>query len=148
MSTPKRAITGFGLVMLVVLAFAITFYTTSSTVQVSGVSMLPTFKDGQRVFVSRAYWAIGGIHDGDVVVIRDDGPTGYIIKRVHRMAGELVEWRYQPENTPVSYPPKDSYRVPEGTVYVLGDNRDQSEDSRKFGPVPLDKIIGKVVVKP
>jgi signal peptidase I len=37
----------------------------------------------------------------------------------------------------------DEFTVPAGTVYVLGDNRDQSYDSRSFGPVPLENVIGK-----
>lgn len=149
MAKSKRtAITGFGVVLLLILVFAIYFYMTSKTVVVSGVSMLPTFKNGQRVFVSKAYWLIGGINDRDVVVVRDDSPLnkdGYIIKRIYKQEGELVDSVNQPRDRSFAEGP---YRVPEGKVYVLGDNREQSEDSRSFGPVERSKILGKVIVWP
>lgn len=140
----KRAITGFGFTLLILLAFAIYFHYTFTTVVVSGESMLKTFKNGDRVLTSRAYWLVGGIKDKDVVVIKDDGPTGYIIKRVYRMAGEIVEWYNVPDNVDFR---KGEYRVPPGHVYVLGDNREVSEDSRRFGPVRIEDIIGKVVIR-
>jgi signal peptidase I len=143
-ATRKRAITGFGVTLLFLLAFAIYFQFTFQTVVVSGESMLPTLKSGQRVLTSKAYWLVGPIKQKDVVVLRDDGPTGYIIKRVYKMAGEIVDWSLVPETFDFR---QGEFRVPEGNIYVIGDNREVSEDSRKFGPVPLDKVIGKVVIR-
>jgi len=128
----------------VLLAFAIYFHLTFTTVVVSGESMLPTLTNGQRVLTSRAYWLVGPIRDKDVVVIKDDGPTGYIIKRVYKMAGEIVDWYNVPDNVDFR---DGEYKVPLGHVYVLGDNREVSEDSRRFGPVKVDDIIGKVVIR-
>jgi signal peptidase I len=142
----KRAFTGFGLVLLMVLAFAILMYRTLHTVIVSGVSMYPTFKDKQRVLVSNAYWLVGSIKDKDVVVLKDkearDG--GYIIKRVYKMGGEQVDEVNAPHSWKLSNGP---YVVPEGSVYVLGDNRGMSEDSRFFGPIKQEDILGKVVIR-
>jgi len=140
----KRAITGFGFILLILLGFAIYFHYTFTTVVVSGESMLPTLKNNQRVLTSRAYWLVGPIKDKDIVVIKDDGPTGYIIKRVYRMAGEVVDWYNVPDNVDFR---KGEYKVPAGHVYVLGDNREVSEDSRRFGPVKVEDIIGKVVIR-
>lgn len=106
--------------------------------------MLPTLKNNQRVLTSRAYWLVGRIKDKDIVVIRDDGPTGYIIKRVYRMAGEVVDWYNVPDYFDFR---KGEFKVPAGYAYVLGDNREVSEDSRKFGPVKMSDIIGKVVIR-
>lgn len=141
----KRAFTGFGVVMLVVLVFVVIFFLNVKTVQVSGSSMFPTFKNGDRVFASKAFWMIGPIQKKDVVVIRDDGPTGYIIKRVAYMAGEAVDWKNKPESVPLD---GSKFIVPANHVFVLGDNRNESEDSRKFGPVPMGDILWKVVVWP
>jgi signal peptidase I len=141
----KRAITGFGVLLTVILVIAIFFYLNFKTVQVTGVSMLPTLKDRQRVLVSKAYWLVGPIQKKDIVVVQDATPTGFMIKRVQYMPGEKVDWKWVPENYRLSNGP---YVVPEGEVYVMGDNRPQSEDSRRIGPVPISAILGKVVVWP
>jgi signal peptidase I len=141
----KTAVRGFLILLLVLLGVAIFFNLNFKTVIVSGNSMLPTFKDGRKVVISKAYWLIGPIKKKDIVVLRDTGPTGYIIKRVYRMGGEKVDWANAPDSHRLK---SGDYTVPEGTVYVLGDNRMHSEDSRKFGPVEVGEILGKVVVIP
>lgn len=128
-----------------VLAFALFFNLNFRTVVVEGDSMLDTLKPGQRVLVSKAYWLIGGIRKKDIVVVRDQSTGGYFIKRVYRLAGEIVDYPNVPSSHRLA---SGDYVVPEGHVYVLGDNREVSEDSRKFGAVPLARIIGKVVVRP
>jgi len=142
----KRAFTGFGVAMLAVLFCTVFFYFNFKTVQVSGISMEPTYRSGQRVLVSKAYWLIGPIQRKDIVVLKDTGPTGFMIKRVYRMAGEAItDASYLPEKHRLSDGP---YLVPEGTLFVVGDNMPNSEDSRKFGEVPLEDVLGKVVVLP
>lgn len=142
----KRAITGFGIVLLVLLPFVFFFYRSFRTVVVQGVSMLPTFKPNQRLLISDAYWLIGPIRQNDIVVVREkDDPNGYFIKRVYRKGGEEVDYANYPKGYSIR---EKTYKVPEGTLFVLGDNRPQSEDSRAFGPVELSRILGKVVVRP
>lgn len=139
----RRAFTGFGAALIFVLVFMIFFYLNFTSVVVSGQSMLPTLKSGKKVLVSHAYWLVGSIQDGNIVVIRGETPGGEnIIKRVYKMAGETVDTFNAPSNWSLL---NGEYKVPAGFVYVLGDNRQISEDSRKFGPVELNRIIGKVV---
>jgi signal peptidase I len=139
-----RPITGFGVVLLFLLAFAILIYRSFHTVIVKGVSMYPTFKDGQKVYVSSAYWLVGPIKVKDVVVLSDSNADGYIIKRVYRTGGQTVDEVNAPRSWKLA---QGQYVVPDGCVYVLGDNRAQSEDSRAFGPEALTKILGKVVIR-
>jgi signal peptidase I len=131
----------FGVLLGILLAFSVFSYLSLTTVVVSGNSMLPTFKDKQRVLVCNAYWLVGPIREGDVVVIREDEAKDFIIKRIHRLAGGTVEQDLQPGNVALGEP----YVVPPDTVYVLGDNREVSQDSREFGPVDTKKVIGKVI---
>lgn len=145
-SKPKsKTVTWFTVIVLFTLALAIFLFKNFKTVVVSGVSMKPTFRNGQRVLVSHAYWLIGPIKRNDIVVVNDIGAPGYIIKRVKFMGGDTVEPLLAPADHLLTDPP---YVVPEGYIYLLGDNSFQSEDSRKFGPVPLSSVLGKVVTKP
>lgn len=138
----KRLITGFGVVLLMVFAITIFFYFNFNTVVVTGNSMEKTYHNGQRLLSSRAYWLVGPIKEKDVVVIRGDAPKEYFIKRVYRMEGGVVDFANVPESWSIA---NGEYRVPKGHLYVLGDNRDVSEDSRKYGAVPQEKILGKIV---
>lgn len=138
----KRAITGFLAALLFVLAFVVFFRMNFTTVEVSGDSMLPTLKSGKRVLVSNAYWLVGKIARGNIVVIRNEENNEYIIKRVFRLAGENVDSYNAPNSWRLESGP---YTVPPDSIYVLGDNRAVSEDSRKFGAVEASKVIGKVV---
>jgi signal peptidase I len=139
----KRAFTGFGLTLLFLLAFSIFFSLNFRTVVVAGESMTPRFHDGQRVLVSQAYWLVGPIRHKDVIVLRGEEAGEYLIKRVNRLAGEVVDMASIPDDWPLT---QGEFRVPEGMIYVLGDNLLKSEDSRQLGPIALENVVGKVVV--
>lgn len=104
--------------------------------------MVPTLRNGDRVVASSAYWLVGPIRQGDIVVIRGALRGEYMIKRVHRLAGQVVDWQNVPDSWLLT---RGEYRVPSGCIYVLGDNSEISEDSRKYGPIPMDRVLGKVV---
>lgn len=144
---PRRPFTGFGVAMIAVLIFAVFFMLNFTTVVVSGPSMLPTFKTGRRLLATKAYWLAGPLRHDDIVVIREADPnagTGYFIKRVYRLAGETVDMVNIPR-APLWTLAKGPYVVPKDSIYVLGDNREVSSDSREFGAVPLSRVIGKVI---
>lgn len=140
----RRAFTKFGIYLLIALGFAIFYFLNFKTVVVHGQSMMPSLKNGQRILISKAYWLIGGIKRGDIIVMKDANPDGYIIKRVYRLEGEIVDYANAPDNYSLS---SGEYKVPAGHYYILGDNRPESEDSRLFGPVEDFRIIGKVVAR-
>ncbi|MCG9895145.1 MAG: signal peptidase I [Fimbriimonadaceae bacterium] len=146
-SRRKRVLfTGFGVFLLFVLAFAIFFYFNFRTIEVAGPSMEPTLQPGQKVLVTRAYWLVGEIRNGDIVVAETRDPEGaesYVIKRVHAKGGEVVDFLNAPDNWNFL---NGEYRVPDGEFYLLGDNKPASEDSRVFGAVDAGRILGKVLV--
>ncbi|MCX7924609.1 MAG: signal peptidase I [Fimbriimonadales bacterium] len=120
---------------LLALFFALNF----RVVVVSGPSMEPTYKNGDRLLMTTAYWLFGPIQKGDVVVIvRPKGEL--LIKRVVALAGEQVPRRYW---SPLVY--MMGGRVPEGHLFVVGDNLERSEDSRQLGAIPLSYVQGKIV---
>lgn len=127
---------------------------------VHGVSMRPNFETSDYIYVNKAaYW--GSIpRRGDVVAVRytlGDKP-GRIIKRVIALPGDTVSLEAgrlyingQPTDEP--YQPLIDFQdlapqvVPEGTVFLLGDNRPHSLDNRAFGPVRQEEIIGRVAFR-
>ena len=139
------AFKGVGFGLLVIFAFAVFLKLDFRSVIVDGRSMLPSLTPGERVIVSDAYWLVGPVRDGDIVVVKDPSASGFIIKRVFRLAGEKVPVDKWPD---FHHLEDGEYSVPEDNIYVLGDNLQQSEDSRRFGPIPQKSIVGKVVIRP
>jgi signal peptidase I len=126
-----------------VLALAVFARFNFYTVVVQGPSMEPTFYTGRRLLVSHAWWLVGPLRDNDIVVVTDPNPDGYIIKRVYKMEGEEVDFYNVPRSYNLS---QGKYIVPPNCIYLLGDNRPKSDDSRSFGPVDRSKILGKVLI--
>ena len=122
--------------------------------QCSGMGMFPAMEDGDLVL---AYRLQSEYEKGDVVVYTVDGARyfGRIVARETdvvymddsgtlqingtNQGGEIMYPTYAKPGT--EYP----YRVPEDSLYVLGDYRTQTEDSRDFGAIPMDDIQGKVI---
>lgn len=106
--------------------------------------MEPTFSTGDHVLVSKAYWLVGNIKQNDIVVVRGREKSGeYYIKRVYKTGGETVDFFNMPAGWSIL---NGEFVVPDGQYYVLGDNRPVSEDSREWGPVENQEIIGKVII--
>jgi signal peptidase I len=126
---------------------------------VRGNSMSPGIHDGDRILVEPWSYLLGGVERGDVVVLRYPlDPSVDYIKRVIGLPGDLVtlagghvwvngELLVEPY---IADQDRDSYlsaRVRDGHVFVLGDNRPRSSDSREFGQVPDDYVRGRVEVR-
>jgi signal peptidase I len=139
----RRAFRGFGVFLLAVLGFALFFQVNFQTVSVRGHSMEPTFSHGDRLLVSRAYWLVGPIRRNDIVVVRMKDTGDVLIKRVKGLPGDVVDFIDVPSTWKIGM---GEYRVPEGGMYLLGDNRPVSQDSRVFGPFAPEDVVGKVVV--
>ncbi|NLE99522.1 MAG: signal peptidase I [Anaerolineales bacterium] len=124
---------------------------------VDGPSMQPNLTYNQRVIVEKAsYHLLHGPRRGDVIVVEVPGEPQPLIKRVVALAGETVEVREgsvfidgqalaEPWGTLDGGPSLSPSIVPPLHVFVLGDNRANSLDSRYFGPVSLDIIVGRAL---
>lgn len=121
-------------------------------------SMLPTIQLGDQVLANKFIYRFGSPARGDIIVLDDPtGQVGTLIKRVIATGGETVDIRDgkvwidgkalvepythgQPnELGPLPMP----YKLPADSVWVMGDNRTQSQDSRWFGAVRLTGVHGK-----
>ncbi len=143
--------------VMAIILFALLQATVQNTV-VEGQSMEPNLEDGQRLLVNKLAYRFGEPERGDIVVI--DSPRGTpekLIKRIVGMPGEtielrsgrvyidgqLLEERYHPM---IGMRPHPRTVVPPNHYFLLGDNRDHSGDSRVWGPVHRDLIVGRVWV--
>ena len=122
---------------------------------VRGPSMQPNFVYDERVIVEKLSYSFREPCRGDVVILDLPAQEESLIKRVVALSGETVEVQGghicidgEPlqEHWTAWYggPDHPATLVPAGQVFVLGDNRGSSRDSRSFGPVALDRIIGRV----
>lgn len=121
---------------------------------VEGSSMSATFEGGEHVLVNKVAYRVGDPARGDVVVASANSVD--VIKRVVAVGGETVEVRgcvvlvddraVLPTASGGCGPSTGPVEVPAGHVYLLGDNRDESLDSREFGPVPVSDVVGRVDV--
>jgi signal peptidase I len=137
----------------VVIALIINLFLAQAT-QVLGQSMEPNLHSTQRVVVEKVtYRFLHGPRRGDIVVIDLPEQREMLIKRVVGLPGETIEVRNaqlfiegEPLDEPWTVRPGGgSYgprTIPPLHVFVMGDNRGASNDSRNFGPVPIEHIVG------
>ncbi|OCA87928.1 signal peptidase I [Bacillus sp. FJAT-27225] len=141
-------------IVVVVRAFLFT------PVVVEGASMMPTLHNNERMMVNK----IGDLERFDIVVFHANEEENYI-KRIIGLPGDKVEYKndklyvngkdYEEEyldeykkelrasgdNGPLTS--DFTFTVPKNNIFVMGDNRRKSMDSRHIGPVSMDKVIGK-----
>jgi signal peptidase I len=124
-------------------------------------SMVPTLEVGDRVFVNKFIYRFSEPERGDIVVFESvNGGEEDLIKRVVALPGDEIEVRngtvlvngeeqeepYLNRGLPFngSYQPTE---IPEGEVFVMGDNRANSADSRVFGALPVENIEGEAFMR-
>lgn len=155
-------------IIVVAVAFVLAFLITRFVAQpyeIPSQSMMDTLIGGEsdtpndRILSEKISYISGEPKQGDIVTFIDvEDPNRTLIKRVIAVGGQTVDLKdgsvyvdgekldepytdgkpsYDPE-TGINYP----YTVPDGYIWVMGDNRTNSQDSRWFGPVPVENVTG------
>ena len=121
-----------------------------SPIKVNGDSMYSTLKDKDIMILNIIGYRFSDIKRFDIVVV--DGEDEYLIKRVIGLPGETIEYKdnklyVNGKLVKDKYGKKDTKdfktKVPKGSYFVMGDNRDNSLDSRYFGAFKKNKVLGK-----
>jgi signal peptidase I len=136
---------------------------------IPSASMEPTLHEGDRVLVNKLSYDLHDVHRGDVIVFErptepnevahPEDEISVLIKRVVAVPGDVIESRddavyvddnridepYLVPGTPTTGLQRQE--VPDGEVFVMGDNRTNSHDSRAFGPIDESSIVGRAFVK-
>lgn len=148
--------------LLLVLAIYTLVNLSTARFVVEGSSMEPNFHTDEFIIVSRLAYIIGEPERGDVIVFHyDETRQRDFIKRVIGLPGEVVELRegrvyingelleepYVREYCRVTFCPNRSWPLGDDEYFVLGDNRNSSQDSHDFGPIKRHQIIGRAWVR-
>jgi len=158
----QQAIQGACVVVLAFASYYVISHFVLQSVKVVGKSMNPTLGDSERCLLNRWVYYFQAPSRLDVVVIEDPGDNGLSVKRVIAVEGDTVALKrghvyvngqelkepYLERGTqtyPTSGPKEAFYKCEKGQFFLLGDNRPNSADSRMYGPVPRNSILGKII---
>ncbi len=159
----------FSFLLMIVVVIGVSFGLRTYVIepfQIPSGSMEETIMTGDMVFAEKVSYALDDPKQGEIIVFSDPQvPSRILIKRVIATEGQTVSiqngtvyvdgvalqedyaiGKSNPLNTisgtKISYP----YTIPHGEIWVMGDNREHSSDSRYFGPIDRSTVIGKAVL--
>ena len=166
----RRVVAEWTIVVAVAVLFALGVRTFAfEAFSVPSGSMEPTLEIGDRILVQKVFFNWHDLHEGAIVVFaRPPADTmcvvagqNDLVKRVIALPGQSVyslgndvfvdgrelsePYVTQPLGTPVASK-QHPFKVPEGELYVMGDNRSDSCDSRSWGPIRGSSVVGKAIL--
>ncbi len=153
------------LIIAVVLVFLVVRPFLGQTYYIPSSSMSPTLVRDDRILVNKLAYRLGMPARNEVVVFRapkrasgaeNDLDETDFVKRIVGLPGDTVEIHggvayvndqpeqadFHKEEVRYDMPPRT---VPEGMLFVMGDNRNHSNDSHEWGPLPMDRVIGRAM---
>jgi signal peptidase I len=143
----------------VILAVVLYFIIDSvvARVRVENISMEPTLQPEEFVLVNKVVYKFGEVRHGDIIVFHfPQNPAEDYIKRIIGVSGDTVVIKNQHvyinnqmiEENYIAAPPdyNGQWVVPKDSLFVLGDNRNESSDSHSWGFVPMNLVVGKAEV--
>jgi len=168
-SNRQRWIIEWVVVLAVALGLAVILRTfVIQTYSIPSGSMIPTLMIGDRIVVDKLSYHLHPVHRGDVIVFATpprEVPilmVNDLVKRVIGLPGETISSGPHAEvlinGRPIAQPwltatakadpgpPIRTQKIPRGDVFVMGDNRGSSDDSRDYGPIPESLIVGRAVL--
>ena len=161
--TARVAFEWVGLVVLALLIALLIKTFLFQAFYIPSESMVPTLKVHDRVLVNKLSYKLHPVHRDDIVVFKapkgSDPGIDDLVKRVIGLPGETVEGRdghVYIDNKPLSetYLPQGTFtsdfapvHIPAHSYWVMGDNRGNSKDSRVFGVITKNEIVGRVFVR-
>jgi signal peptidase I len=159
----RRQLMQCGVVAVLALAgYLVISHFILQSVRVVGVSMAPTLENSGFYLLNRCVYLVRNPQPNDIVVIRDPLDQRYSVKRIIAGTGDSVYIKagrvyvngrelaepYLPPNTPTfayERQPEKIVRCRQNEYFLLGDNRENSADSRVYGPVARQNILGAVI---
>lgn len=152
------------IIEIIIIAFALSWALRTFVIEARVVptgSMIPTIQLQDRIIVDKFFYKFGEFERGDIVVFQPPpnahteedyikrvialpGDTIEILHHKTYINGELYEEPYVPEPQIENVEPMT---IPEGTVFVMGDNRNYSADSREWGVLPIENISGTALFR-
>jgi len=172
-SSPGRTVLEY--VVLAVVAVAVALLIQAFLVKpyrIPSPSMEDTLLVGDRVLADRISWRFSDPARGDIVVFHPPGPGPVLIKRIVGMPGDTLSLRdgtmyvngkrlaepyvrrvdgrpepTEPFGTGLPWALQQPYTVSAGSYFLMGDNRTDSKDSRDFGPVARDQLVGRAFAR-
>lgn len=155
----------FQVIFIFLLVFVIIYFFVGQLFEVTGGSMLPNFQDKEQLIAEKISVSLTNLERGDVIIFKNTYENDrLLIKRIIGLPGESLQILdgsvfINGEKLNENYLPTDTYtkgkrileegpeyRIPKDSYVVMGDNRDESNDSREWGYVKNEDIIGRTIL--
>ncbi len=159
--SPEKKAHGFWRDLIETILMAVVLFlllnAATSRVRVYNISMQPTLHEGNLLVVNKLAYKLGEPKRGDIIVFHYQGTvTEDYIKRVIGLPGDIVDVRggiVRVNGQAITEPYiaelpgyTGTWKVPEGELFVLGDNRNHSSDSHDWGFVEQEWVVGRAII--